>query len=71
MESCDVCLEERERTCDEEGIDGGYLVVESFFHAFRGVEYEDSWGGLTSIIRETSCLIWMGLTQTERGNVIW
>jgi hypothetical protein len=43
VESCDVFLEEGYGTCDEEGIDGGYLVVERVFHAFWGMKYEDSW----------------------------
>lgn len=47
MESCDVYLEEGYGTCDEEGVDGGYLVVERVFHAFWGVEYEDGWRGIS------------------------
>ena len=43
MKSCDVRLEDGYRTRNEDGIDGGDLVVERIFDAFRGVEYEDSW----------------------------
>ena len=42
MESCDVFLEEGYGTRDEEGIDGRHLVVECVFHAFWGMEYENS-----------------------------
>jgi len=48
-EDCDCCVGPRDiflnegcRTCDEKGVDGGYLVVERVFHAFRGMEYENS-----------------------------
>lgn len=46
MEPCDVLLDEGYGTCNEEGIDGRYLVVEHVFYAFWGVEYEDSWWGV-------------------------
>ena len=43
VESCDVLLKEGYGTCDKEGIYGRHLVVERFFDAFWGMEYEDSW----------------------------
>ena len=45
VESCNVLLEEGYGACDKNGIDSGHLIIECLFHAFWGVEYEDSWRG--------------------------
>ena len=53
VELCDVLLKEGYGTCDEKGVEGGNLIVERIFHAFWGVEYEDSWrGGLLLMVRD-------------------
>ena len=56
VESRDVRLEDGYGTRNEEGIDGGDLVVERVFYTFRGVEYEDSWGCWSILTEQDSRL---------------
>jgi len=71
VELCDVRLEDGYGTSNEEGIDGGDLVIECIFHPPWGVEYEDSWWRLMLMAQGIPSLIHAGLTQTKCCNVIW
>ena len=71
MESRDIRLEDGYGTRNEEGIDGGDLVVERVFYTLRGVEYEDSWGSGVGInCTGPSFVDTGGPTQTKCCDII-